>query len=99
MKNVSAIFDVINDKLEELSTICIANSIPFAFLCAAETETGTETKERFVTPQSLNVTLSNDKITPLLAYACTDKFKLVMIKEADVYTAEDFAPSDIGDEE
>ena len=89
-----SITELIDKKIDELNTLCAANKIPFACLYAIEKGKHTETRGRVLTPTALNVKLTTDKITPLLAYEFTDNFKIVLLRKDEVYDEETFFPAD-----
>ena len=86
--------EMLNAKIEDLYSFCATNNIPFACLYATQGQTNS----KILTPTSLGIKLKNDKITPMLAYACTDDFKIVLLKKEGVYDESDFrADGDIYD--
>ncbi len=83
---LASTIDALNEKIEDLYSFCATNNIPFACLYVAQEQTNV----KILTPKALGIKLKNDKITPMLAYACTDDFKIVLLKKEDVYDESDF---------
>jgi len=91
-RDVAAILD---EKIEELNDICIANKVPAVFMYAIEKNGKTKTKTTVLTPAKLGVKLTEDHISPMIALVGTDKFKIVPIKQEEIFDESTYYPADM----
>lgn len=92
--NNCTIEDSLTEKIQELSSFCIINKIPAVFIYAIEKEQKTATHSVVLTPAKLGIKLSEDRISPMVVLAGTDKFKIVPIRDTEIFDESAYYPVD-----
>ncbi len=91
-KNAEEVKDVLDQKVEEITSLCTANKVPFAVIYSVETEHGTDTSYSILTPAKVGIKLTEDRISPLVVIIGTKKFKVVPVKEEEIFDEETYYP-------
>lgn len=86
---------ILKEKIEDLNMFCIANKVPSVFMYAIEKNGKTKTRKVVLTPAKLGVKLTEDQITPMIALVGTDKFKVVPIRQEEIFDEEAYYPADM----
>lgn len=93
--NRDDVVSILTERINDLNTFCVANKVPAVFMYAIEKNGKTKTKTVVLTPTKLGVELSEDHISPMIALVGTDKFKIVPIKQEEIYDEVSLYPTDI----
>lgn len=92
--NREDVTSVLMEKINDLSAFCITNKVPAVFMFAIEKNGKTKTKTVVLTPTKLGVKLSDDHISPMVALVGTDKFKVVPIKQEEIFDETSYYPAE-----
>ena len=92
--NIDDIAKVLAEKVEDLKNFCITNKVPSVFMYAIEKNHKTKTETTILTPTKLGVSLTEDHISPMVVLVGTDKFKIVPIKNEEIFDESVYYPVD-----
>lgn len=93
--NRADVASIMAEKIGELNAFCITNKIPAVFMYAIEKNGKTKTETIVLTPTKLGVKLSDDHISPMVALVGTDKFRVVPIRQDEIFDEATYYPEDI----
>ncbi|MFT4144392.1 MAG: hypothetical protein QM644_08025 [Mobilitalea sp.] len=93
-KNKDDVISILTEKINDLNAFCITNKVPAVFMFAIESNGKTKTKTVVLTPTKLGIKLSDDHITPMVALVGTDKFKVIPIKQEEIFDETLYYPAE-----
>lgn len=100
MRTPNPIKKMLEEKAKEFISLCTLNKVPVVVIFAVnDANSKTETVSYAVTPTKAGITLTEDKITPLLPIIGTDKFRIVPLQQEEIFDESAFFPDDASEEE